>query len=82
MFMKCNFTFCNKFNYFVSILEFGIINSFNFLDTMTSQNIKKRKYKQENRIFQKEWIENFAFIDNNEKWLGLFCKITIANYKI
>lgn len=42
---------------------------------------KKRKYKQENRIFHK-WVENFAFIDNNGKSLCLTFKVTITNHKV
>ena len=49
---------------------------------MTSENIKKRKYNQENRTFQEEWTEKFFFIDNNGKSLCLICKATIATYKV
>lgn len=49
---------------------------------MISTNIKKRKYVEENRQFQKEWIESFAFIDNHGSSLCLICKASISNYKV
>ena len=49
---------------------------------MTSENSKKRKHEQENRIFNKDWVDNFAFIENGGKSLCLICKVTIAYYKV
>lgn len=46
-----------------------------------TENAKKRKYEDENRKFQREWTEKYAFIDNNGKSLCLICKATISNYK-
>lgn len=49
---------------------------------MSAENIKKRKYKEENRGFQEDWTEKFLFIDNNNKSMCLICKINISNYKV
>ena len=48
---------------------------------MAMENIKKQKYKDENKNFQEEWVENYGLIDNNGKSC-LICNITIKKYKV
>lgn len=43
---------------------------------------KKRKYEEENRSFQSEWEDDFAFTDKGGKPICLICQATIANYKL
>ena len=49
---------------------------------MAMENIRKRKYENENRNLQEEWVENYNFIDNNGKSFCLICNIIIKNYKV
>lgn len=49
---------------------------------MTTDNEnKKRKYEHENRSFNNESEENFFFIENNGKALGVICNSAVKNYK-
>lgn len=49
---------------------------------MNSQNIKKRIFVKENRIYQVEGVNNFSLISNNEKSRCLTCKATTENNKV
>ena len=43
---------------------------------------KKRKYTEENRGFQQEWEENFAFIERNGKPFCLICNTLLNHFKV
>lgn len=43
---------------------------------------QRRSRIQEGEGNPDEWVENFAFIDYNEKLLCLICKVTVTNYKV
>ena len=49
---------------------------------MALENIRKRKYEDENRNFQEKWVENYGLIDKNGKLLSLICNITIIKCKV
>ena len=48
---------------------------------MTSANIKKRKYEEENRIFNVKWEEDYAFTVHENKPLCLICHRLLSQNK-
>ena len=48
---------------------------------MTSANIKKRKYEEENRVFNVEWEEDYAFTAHENKPLCLICHQLLGQNK-
>uniref|UniRef100_A0A1B6MPL2 Uncharacterized protein n=1 Tax=Graphocephala atropunctata TaxID=36148 RepID=A0A1B6MPL2_9HEMI len=42
---------------------------------------KKRKYEEENRVFNTDWEEEFVFVERNCKPMCLLCQTTLSQFK-
>ena len=57
----------------------GILNTLQ--SEMTSANTKKRKHEEENRAFNVEWEEDYAFTVHENKHLCLICHKSLGQNK-